>query len=421
MWDYFLRTQLYLRLGLSSNPFQTHPWDLRLYQSVILGLVIIISGFIGSLGNEVYLFAFLLVLTFSLFYAEKYFVAGLTAGLLFLTRGEGVLVLLIMIAFGLMSHYFRQKMVNITLVKPSLYLAAGFAIPVLIWFIYSSFVFGSFLPNTLEAKKAQVQTNLWQPFQVRLLKEWVPSWGAEFRLVDNTWLNIWWLTIIVGLVISALKRCKWLIFLAWIASYIVGYSILGVAGYYWYSLPVLFVAQLFFALGLISVIEWILTHIPAQVLAITVALCVVGISLFLMGKPKFYKILYDYTGDPRGPSYIQMSEWFNQNTLPSESIAYIEVGYLGFYTQNKIIDLAGLVTPDIVPHIAESDFTWGFWHYEPDYYVYLPDFDWALGEIKTNPQFEQLYQPVATLAGPRDADIVIYKRIIVEEMGLFGP
>jgi hypothetical protein len=71
----------------------------------------------------------------------------------------------------------------------------------------------------------------------------------------------------------------------------------------------------------------------------------------------------------------------------------------------------GLITPSITPHIAEGDFASGFWEYQPDYFVYLPDFDWALEEILNDPRFDQLYQPITKLTGPRDTDFVVYARI----------
>jgi len=49
---------------------------------------------------------------------------------------------------------------------------------------------------------------------------------------------------------------------------------------------------------------------------------------------------------------------------------------------NRIIDLAGLIDPVITKHLASNSFAWGFWHYQPDYYIYMEDFNWALGEIK---------------------------------------
>jgi hypothetical protein len=130
----------------------------------------------------------------------------------------------------------------------------------------------------------------------------------------------------------------------------------------------------------------------------------------MLAKPTF-NAMFAYQGDARGDSYTALSRWFREHTESSESVAYIEVGYLGYYTENRIIDLAGLVLPDVVPHVAEGDFAWGFWRYEPDYYVYLPDFDWALASIRTDPRFAQQYRPVDISRGPGEIDFVIYARI----------
>jgi hypothetical protein len=106
-----------------------------------------------------------------------------------------------------------------------------------------------------------------------------------------------------------------------------------------------------------------------------------------------------------------MARWFRENADPDATIAYIEIGYLGYFTRNRIIDVAGLVLPEAVSHVAEGDFTWAFWHYEPDYYVHLSDFDWALGSIRENSEFTTSYEVVATLPGPREADLIIYQRV----------
>jgi len=135
----------------------------------------------------------------------------------------------------------------------------------------------------------------------------------------------------------------------------------------------------------------------------------VALALFMLSKP--IQNHSNYQGDPRGKSYLELSNWFNENTQPSDSIAYIEIGYLGFYTNNRIIDLAGLVVPTIIPYIAEGDFAWGFWHYKPDYYVYLPYFDWAMADIHANPNFDRWYHPIVTLPGPMETDFIIYKRV----------
>ncbi|MGD9315475.1 MAG: hypothetical protein PVG56_01470 [Anaerolineae bacterium] len=415
-------------------------WNIPEWQAVVVGLVILASGWVTFLGMEAYLFAFLLVLGFSLFFARHYFLAGLATGLLLLTRGEGVLVLFVQIGFYGVAEWSEKRHLDAEMLKPLLRLMLGFFLPAVIWFGYVALTFGGILPNTLSAKRAQGQSGLWQSLPRRLLKEWLPTWGQQFAIKGYPFFSLWWVVVLIGLVSAALFRRRWLAFGAWIVLYIAGYALLKVSAYWWYQLPILFVLHLFFALGLSQSLEWLAgsrqpraadNHLSDQVPRNTdqgmratvtsffdrvprplrVGLALVIAFFFLVGllRPTLDAAL-NYEGDPRGESYVELSNWLRERVEPAESVAYIEIGYLGFYTNNQIIDLAGLLLPEITPHIAAEDFAWGFWHYEPDYYIYLPDFDWALAEIRADPRFDQRYQAVATLPGPRESDFVIFKR-----------
>jgi len=379
--------------------------DLNDWQATVMGLVVIASGWVDFLGMEAYLFALLLVLGVVLFYRRQWLLAGGSVGLLFLTRGEGILILPLLVA-GSLFYTGRGRTVGET-IRPGLRILAGFLVPALMWSVYAQLTFGRIVPNTLSVKMAQEQSGLWLSFPERLL-EWIPLWERQFALGHLSILNIWWLLVIIGLGSSIIEKRRWLLFLAWIGMYIAGYTALQVAGYWWYQLPILFVLQLFAALGLVRITEAAARAMGRHRKAMRVAPIIIILPvLLLLIKPRVNRAL-THPGDARAPSYLTLCRWFGDNTLPSESIAFIEVGYLGYYTDNRIIDLSGLTTPDIVPHVATGDFTSGFWQHEPDFFVFLPDFGWALDEIRDGPQFDRLYQPVATLPGPREAEFVIY-------------
>lgn len=384
-------------------------WGLANWQVCLLALVVTGSGWIDFLGMEAYPFAFLLVLSISLLLRGHCWLTGWIAGLLFLTRGEGVLVLVIL-AIALLVRQWKAKAEGSKFVSSLLQLLVGFALPVSLWVVYAQRTFGSFLPNTLATKQAQGQNPLWRPFVQQLIMDWVPQWGKSFAYATWPWFNLWWLTVLIGLLDVLLRKRQWFILVGWIVLYLVGYTVLNVPGYLWYQLPILFVLNLLFGLGMIQVVEMLTMYLKPHRLALALSILFIAAFVFLLAKPTVHA-MRSYKGDPRGPSYTALSQWFRDHTKPSESIAFIEIGYLGYYTENRIIDLAGLVLPNIVPHIAAGDFAWGFWHYKPDYYVYLPDFDRALASIRANPRFDQEYQPVATLPGPRKTDFTIYKRV----------
>ncbi|MBN2393417.1 MAG: hypothetical protein JXR84_21980 [Anaerolineae bacterium] len=395
-------------------------FDLAAWQAVVIGIIIIAdAGYFGQdnstwvilLGMESHLFIFLLILSMLFYLRKKLLVTGILVGLLFLTRGEGILLLFVFVLYQFVSTWIKEKKWTRQSTYSWLQLIGGTLFVILCWSIYAQLTFDRILPDTLSAKIVQGYSGFWTPFLPTLLNTWLPHWWHQFALPCCPKLSIWWLFIIVGLGYVSFKKRHWLILLAWIMLYIGGYALLNVSTYGWYQLPILFVLRIFAAFGLIGIIETIVrmsTKHPYIGYGIsTVGLLFLVVALIL---PRIDSAL-NYTGDRRASSYITLAKWFRENTEPSRSVAYAEIGYLGYYTENRIIDLMGLILPDIIPHIADGDFSWGFWYYQPDYYVYLPEFDWALGEIYTDPRFEKSYKPVATLPGPGTNNFVIYVHV----------
>jgi len=386
-----------------------HAWKLTMWQAAIVGLVLVASGGVTTLGMEAHLFALLLVLSLSLFQAKRYGATGVATGLLFLTRGEGVLVLGVLVATQLVWLWTHKQRVSMATLTAVLHIMLGFVLPVSVWCIYAYTTFGYVLPNTLAAKQAQAQTLAWLPFSQRLFKEWIPTWGQQFAPDALPFLNGWWLLVIVGVYSILIKQQRWMPFLGWIVAFVSGYTLLGVSGYWWYQLPILFVLSLCFALGVLAGVDLLMRARRFRTIRQGLAISLVTASIAVLSMPTISAVRTN-TGDPRAHSYLALSRWVQDRISPDESIAFVEIGYFGYYTNNRIIDLAGLIHPESVPHIAQGDFAWTFWHFEPDYYVYLPDFDWALASIQADPRLAQHYEPIATLPGPRTTDFVVYKR-----------
>jgi hypothetical protein len=385
-------------------------WNLEDWQAGIVGIAVIATVGVACMGMESYLFSFLLVACLTLFFGNRHLFAGFAAGLLFLTRGEGILVFLLLAASKMVEDWRERKVLDVQTAKTALPLGLGFAVPFLIWLVYALSTFGAILPNTLAAKQAQKQTQIWQPFYREMIRQWLPNWGSLFDVSPLPRRVAWWLLIALG-ALSFRRQRPWQAIGLWITLYVVGYSLLGVAAYPWYQLPILFVLHLFLALGVIRCICFLQRRIRFAPIMFVLSLAVVWFFAYALASPTLYMAKM-YKGDPRAESYMAVSQWLREHTTGDQSVASIEVGYLGYYTDNRIIDLAGLVLPDIVPHIAKKDFTWGFWHYMPDYYLYMTEFDFVLGDIKNNPQFDRSYAPVAAIPRPKVADIVIYKRIV---------
>lgn len=385
------------------------------WQATVVGLVMMASGWVRSLGMEAYLFSCLLVLGIVLFWSRRWILTGVVVGLLFLTRGEGALVACVLGTASLVREWARTRQLRPASWFPALSMAFGAAVPMLPWSVYACLTFGSPFPNTLPAKLAQYQAGNGKLLVERLAGEWLPAFGSAFAVPQIPLLNIGWLLVVAGLAYVLLRRREWVLFFIWILLYIAGYTVLQVAAYWWYWLPMAFVLHIAMGCGLVACMELVVRCSGAHRRSgMVVSAGLVLLAILMLGLPRVDSVLH-HADDAQALSYIPLAQWIRNNTTPADTIASMEIGYLGYYTDNRVIDLAGLVTPDAVPHIAQGDYAWAFWHHKPDYFLYVREFDWALSEIHSAPRFAAEYQPVTTLQGPVASPVVVYRRMAYPE------
>jgi hypothetical protein len=129
----------------------------------------------------------------------------------------------------------------------------------------------------------------------------------------------------------------------------------------------------------------------------------------------------------RGPSdvtnnvYTPLREWAAVHPMRGASIAGLDYGALGYYTEAKIYDFAGLVTPDRFSFGSNAELVE---HYKPDY-LYLTRIQ-LYTAIVTDSAAGRSYRPVVRFSTSRDTslsldpasvgtewkhDFVLYKRM----------
>ncbi|HQN94932.1 MAG TPA: hypothetical protein PLM61_01100 [Thermoanaerobaculales bacterium] len=367
------------------------------------------TGWVTRLEFEAYLFAALLVLAIGLYARGRPAAAGAVAGLLFLTRGEGLLLFgLLAAATALSELRGRSPRPAGPLGSATARLAAGFGVPVLAWTAYALPTFGGVLPNTLAAKIAQGSSGLWQPFLGQLATVWLPAWGRPLALGSAPLLSLAWALVAVGLVVMVRRGSRLLLLVAWTAAYIAGYAALGVAGYPWYACPVYLALAVLLGVGLGSVAGGLAARVRPRAIGVALAGACLAAVLLPLGAPTAVAVVRR-TPSQRHLAYYEMARWFRDHVPADASIAYHEVGYLGYYTDNRIVDLLGLVTPGLTEHVAAGDFAWGFWRERPDYLVYLEGSRFFEGILR-DPRFAAGYRPVVTLAGYDGKSLTIFGR-----------
>ncbi|MGQ9896399.1 MAG: hypothetical protein ACUVR8_02400 [Acidobacteriota bacterium] len=391
-------------------------WHLDDRSARMMVMAVLLGGWVGPmgvLGSEVFLFHALLILTLSLHLAGKAFPAGIAAGLLFLTRGEGVLVLG---SIGLSLWYCRlfssqdktspgdwQAWAN-GFFSHIGRLLAGFILVLMVWTVYAYRTFGQVLPATLVAKRNQVALG-WPTFTHELLTNWWYAWGGES--VGHPLLSLWWGLVAIGLVTALRERPRWSLFPLWLAGYTGGYAMLGVAGYWWYQVPVFLSLQILFALGLITCQEALERRFTRHGRRIGLALVICGLAWVLWPAAR---AVVTYDGDWRASSYRTLAAWLQLHARPTDRVAFHEVGYLGFYSEQRIVDLCGLTTPEVLPHFARRDLTWPVRTLLPEWYVASPTWD-ILPALREGGWLERHYRCVAMLPAPDGGHLQIFQRL----------
>ena len=52
---------------------------------------------------------------------------------------------------------------------------------------------------------------------------------------------------------------------------------------------------------------------------------------------------------------VAAAKWVSQNTEPNAIVAAHDIGALGYYGDRRLVDLAGLISPDVVPFIRDEE------------------------------------------------------------------
>jgi hypothetical protein len=162
--------------------------------------VFLAGSFYPNYGGESNLFQLLLLGLLLATVAQRYALAGVLGALLFLTRGEGALAVLLVGFHALYTgEGLRAKFLN------GLRLSAGFWALILPWFVYAWRQFGHLFPATLASKMKQGEDPRWPPFPTGLLPELTGRWSVEW-VEGLPGQVLYWSLISLGLVILFRRR-----------------------------------------------------------------------------------------------------------------------------------------------------------------------------------------------------------------------
>jgi hypothetical protein len=300
-------------------------------------------------------------------------------------------------------------------------------------------IYGSPIPGTLEAKRAQAAAGgWWTPFGWGLI-QWVPG-----HVAASGFSRIMFALAAAGAV-GLLRYRSWALPVAWAGLHALGYTVLNPAFYAWYAVVVILGFAVLAGVGAEMIVAWTRERVCTGRLRVprplagagAGAMCLLALApvllaqagyaernrfsgatpVALVSEPPFlptfgrYKEIFPLNSareeGVRSELYRAAGIWLLEHTPRDASIAYYEIGSMGFYARRHVIDEMGLVHPAVAPHVARRDFQWVFRRYEPNYIVLSP---YSLCACASETWFTDGYGLLAQISVPGTYPLRIYKR-----------
>jgi hypothetical protein len=291
---------------------------------------------------------------------------GVALTLLVLTRPEGALL-----GVPLAVEHLREK-------RP-LPRLSHFAVPALLLAAtgaFNAWYYGSPLPSTAAAKFGQGLSGFFGPWPA------FARVGYQFRWFfgGSLWLTALFVLLAVAGVWALRKSVLARVPLGFLALLTAFYLSFNSPNYHWYYGPYYAFAYFYAGAGAARLVEVGAEQLPRWVPALANSKLVVrsALAALLLAVPIAQaEIAWGILGRATNPDYLEIGRWLRVNTAPRDSIAAVEVGYLGWYSERRIVDILGLVNPLNAAFIAERDVRSWLVHYDPEY-ILIHDPLWSL-------------------------------------------
>ncbi len=364
-------------------------------------------------GMEIPPFIFLSLLLLERFYARAHaFLLGLIAALLMLTRPEGV-VLAALVGVGIVTGSIEARREGrrkldfsvreidvLAVVRRVLLYWVGFGILITPYLVFNFAASGTILPNTFYAKNAEYAILLERaPFLVRWLQLSAQPWiGAQILLFPG------FLFILARFVMK--RDWRMLVPFAWILLLPALYALrLPVTFQYGrYEMPIIPFIALYGILGTTELFERIKSFVLRATWTISTAATLIAFWLLRANAYASDVAIIDC-------EMVQTARWVAANVPADALVAAHDIGALGYFYERPFIDLAGLVTPEVIPFMRDEGRLRDYlFSRHATFAVFFPDWSDAYAALASDPRLVPVHQqdcPVARAAG--GTDMVVYQ------------
>jgi hypothetical protein len=299
-------------------------------------------------GMETPLVLFLMALSLYFLAVRRAVPTTVTIALLALCRIDGLIWGGLVIAVALLANYRRP-----------LRQAVGFGAVVVPWIVFSWLYFGSPVPNSMIAKgivRPGREGLLMDPVHFGRLSRFYLS---GITLGTDRWLIVISVTLLVLGVIAVFRarmRELWLL-----PVFPAAYAVLMYVGrapmFQWYLAPMLLCCLFLMGLGVGQAAEWVSIgqrrRIRAAVFACFAAAALPSVAGEVRTLPRRARHTRLFQENEFGLRRA-VGLWLRDHTPRDASVAMEAIGYQGYYSERRVIDMAGLVTPRVIEYTAST-------------------------------------------------------------------
>ncbi len=276
-------------------------------------------------------------------------VFGLVGGALIATRPEGVIVIGLI---GLLMLVARPQPNQVSFLAWGAGALVGSLIALMPYALLNLTLNGTVLPNTFSAKQAEYADYLSQPFLVNLWNVVQPlTAGGQLLLIPG---------ILVGIIALArrvaARRCEalFLVPALWPAAHILIYTLRLPVNFQHgrYVIPALAPLICIGVGGTMLLAAQRYRSLFGRVLSrsLTITTLSLFVLFLVLGATIFGREVQMINSD-----MVVASRWLADHIPPDQLLAVHDIGAVGYYAPRPILDLAGLVSPEVIPIIRDHE------------------------------------------------------------------
>jgi hypothetical protein len=278
-------------------------------------------------------------------------------------------------------------------------------VPVLFFLLYLHHTFGTVIPSTMAAKQSELAVGY-----SYTLEEWRWLWRSSGLLGC--------ITLAMGVIIAALGgleaasrrppgRPGWLalVVLLWLLAHELAYRLLGVPFAPWYHVQAVNGLLAIAALG-VAVAGWRMRILRQEDPG--VRLGAAFLFFFPLLAPSALYVLHQWgrAPDPRWDGYMEAARRIREGG--GRSVAAVEIGFLGYESGARVLDLMGLVSPEALAARKQGTLPALVARERPDYLVDVSLFQPVLAPILAEPAIRSSYKNVAELTDGRGPGVRLW-------------